>query len=160
MSCTTTWLGNRWENHSPVDGFSFGQAPGGRVTVRVLPDSIWDRLLLNDLSAEVWMPPGTTEEEVRERAGLAQLHPADTAGVGVVLGAGNITSVPILDVLYELYAHNRVVALKLNPVTDGLLDVFNRVLAPLIDLGRSGSSPVAPTSGRTWCTTRRSATPT
>ncbi|MGA5206714.1 hypothetical protein [Streptomyces variegatus] len=48
------------------------------------------------------MPPGTTEEEVRERAGLAQLHPADTAGVGVVLGAGNITSVPILDVLYEL----------------------------------------------------------
>ncbi|MFI7020550.1 hypothetical protein [Streptomyces sp. NPDC050164] len=70
--------------------------------------------------------------------------------------AGNITSVPILDVLYELYAHNRVVALKLNPVTDGLLDVFNRVLAPLIDLGRSGSSPVAPTSGGTWCTTRRS----
>ncbi|MEU0193664.1 hypothetical protein ABZ250_27995 [Streptomyces afghaniensis] len=106
------------------------------------------------------MQPGTTEEEVRERAGLAQLHPADTAGLGVVLGAGNITSVPILDVLYELYAHNRVVALKLNPVTDGLLDVFNRVLAPLIDLGRSGSSPVAPTSVRTWCTTRRSATST
>ncbi|UOB08414.1 hypothetical protein MQE23_04815 [Streptomyces sp. HP-A2021] len=109
------------------------------------------------------MPPGTTEEEeeeVRERAGLAQLHPSETTGVGVVLGAGNITSVPILDVLHELYAHNRVVALKQNPVTDGLLDVFNRVLAPLIDLGRSGSSPVAPTSGRTWCTTRRSATST
>ncbi|MEU2354860.1 aldehyde dehydrogenase family protein [Streptomyces misionensis] len=123
------------EKRSPVDGFSFGRAPGGRVTVRVLPHSVWDRLLLNGFSAEVWMPPGTTEEEVRERAGLAQLHPADTAGVGVVLGAGNITSIPVLDVLYELYAHNRVVALKLNPLTDGLLDVFNRVLAPLVDLG-------------------------
>ncbi|MEU5631617.1 hypothetical protein ACH47C_13125 [Streptomyces rishiriensis] len=106
------------------------------------------------------MPPGTTEEEARERAGLAQLHTADTAGVGVVLGAGNITSAPILDVLYELYAHNRVVARQLDPVTDGLLDVFNRTMAPLIDLGWSGSSPVAPTSGHTWCTTRRSATST
>ncbi|WP_381557676.1 aldehyde dehydrogenase family protein [Streptomyces eurythermus] len=123
------------EDRSPVDGFSFGQAPGGRVTVRVLPHSVWDRLLLNGFSAEVWMPPGTTEKEVREQAGLAQRHPADTAGVGVVLGAGNITSIPVLNVLYELYAHNRVVALKLNPVTDGLLDVFTRVLAPLIDLG-------------------------
>ncbi|MFC8822541.1 aldehyde dehydrogenase family protein [Streptomyces rochei] len=123
------------KNRSPVDGFSLGQAPGGRVTVRVLPHSVWDHLLLNGFSAEVWMPPGTTKKEVRERAGLAQLRPAETAGVGVVLGAGNITSIPILDVLYELYAHNRVVALKLNPVTDGLLDVYKRVLAPLIDLG-------------------------
>ncbi|MFF4935211.1 aldehyde dehydrogenase family protein [Streptomyces griseofuscus] len=123
------------EGRSPVDGFSFGQAPGGRVTVRVLPHSVWDHLLLNGFGAEVWMPPGTTEEEVRERAGLAQRHPADTAGVAVVLGAGNITSIPVLDVLYEQHAHNRVVALKLNPVTDGLLDVFSRVLAPLIGLG-------------------------
>ncbi|MEU3830581.1 aldehyde dehydrogenase family protein [Streptomyces sp. NPDC029080] len=123
------------ESRSPVDGFSFGRAPGGRVAVRVLPHSIWDRLLLNGFDAEVWMQPGITEEQVRRTAGLALLRPADTRGVGVVLGAGNITSIPILDVLYELYAHNRVVALKLNPVTDGLLAVFERVLAPLIDLG-------------------------
>ncbi|MFF7774877.1 aldehyde dehydrogenase family protein [Streptomyces tanashiensis] len=123
------------ESRSPVDGFSFGRAPGGRVTVRVLPHSVWDQLLLNGFSAEVWMPPGVTEREVRTRAGLAQLRPAETNGVGIVLGAGNITSIPILDVLYELYANNRVVALKLNPVTDGLLDVFGEVLAPLIDLG-------------------------
>ncbi|MYW16356.1 aldehyde dehydrogenase, partial [Streptomyces sp. SID2955] len=111
------------ESRSPVDGFSFGRAPGGRVAVRVLPHSIWDRLLLNGFDAEVWMQPGITEEQVRRTAGLALLRPADTRGVGVVLGAGNITSIPILDVLYELYAHNRVVALKLNPVTDGLLAV-------------------------------------
>ncbi|MPY80623.1 MAG: aldehyde dehydrogenase family protein [Actinophytocola sp.] len=123
------------EDRSPVDGFSVGSAPGGRVAVRVLPHSVWDRLLLSGFSAEVWMPPGITAETVRDRAGLGQRHPADTGGVGVVLGAGNITSIPILDVLYELYAHNRVVALKLNPVTDGLFDVFSRVLAPLIEVG-------------------------
>lgn len=123
------------ENRSPVGGYSFGRAPGGRVSVRVLPHSIWDQLLLNGFSAEVWMPPGVTEEEARKRAGLALLRPAETRGVGAVLGAGNITSIPLLDVLYELYANNRVVALKLNPVTDGLLDVFGEVLAPLIELG-------------------------
>ncbi|MEU6665846.1 aldehyde dehydrogenase family protein [Streptomyces sp. NPDC046727] len=123
------------EGRSPVDGFSVRGAPGGRVAVRVLPHGIWDQLLLNGFSAEVWMPPGVSRETVRDRAGLALRRPADTQGVGVVLGAGNITSIPILDVLYELYAHNRVVALKLNPVTDGLLDVFSRVLAPLVDVG-------------------------
>jgi aldehyde dehydrogenase (NAD(P)+) len=120
---------------SPVDGYPLGQAPGGRVTVRVLPHDTYDRLLLSGFSAEVWMLPGTGAAEVRDEAGLALRHPAQTSGIGVVLGAGNITSIPILDVLYELYANNRVVVLKLNPITDGMLGVFGQALAPLIDLG-------------------------
>ncbi|WP_329558598.1 aldehyde dehydrogenase family protein [Streptomyces uncialis] len=120
---------------SPVDAFTTRPAPGGRVAVRVLPHSVYDRLLLSGFSADVWMPPGVTTDEIRDRAGLALRRPKETGGVGVVLGAGNITSIPVLDVLYELYAHNRVVVLKLNPVTDGLLTVFRAVLAPLIDAG-------------------------
>ena len=33
-----------------------------------------------------------------------------------MLGAGNITSIPPLDVLYEIVADNRAVLLKLNPI--------------------------------------------
>jgi aldehyde dehydrogenase (NAD(P)+) len=120
---------------SPVDEFEVGRGPGGRVTVHGLPHTIFDRLLLSGFSAEVWMPPGVSEETVRARAGLAELDPADTHGVGAVLGAGNITSIPVLDVLSELYAGNRVVALKLNPITDPMLGVFGKVFKPLIDLG-------------------------
>ena len=120
---------------SPVDGYRFGTAPGGRTTVEVLPHTVWDRLLLSGFTAEVWMPPGVTEATVREQAGLALRDPAGPGGVGVVLGAGNITSIPVLDVLYELYANNRVVLLKLNPITDVMFDVFSKVLAPLIELG-------------------------
>ncbi|MGA6222077.1 aldehyde dehydrogenase family protein [Streptomyces umbrinus] len=123
------------EGRSPVDQAAVRRAPGGRTAVRVLPHSIWDRLLLNGFSAEVWMPPGVGAQTVRRQAGLALRRPRETSGIGVVLGAGNITSIPILDVLYELYAHNRVVALKLNPVTDGLRAVFTEVLAPLIEIG-------------------------
>lgn len=120
---------------SPVDGYPLGTAPGGRVTVKVLPHDTYDRLLLSGFSAEVWMRPGIDATRLRAEAGLALRHPADTGGIGVVLGAGNITSIPILDVLYELYANNRVVLLKLNPITDGLLGPFSRALKPLIDLG-------------------------
>lgn len=120
---------------SPVDGFGFGRAPGGRVSVRALPHTIFDRLLLSGFSAEVWMPPGVDEATVRAGAGLAERDPRQTQGIAVVLGAGNITSIPPLDVIYELYAHNRVVALKLNPVTDGLLGVFEKIFQPLTDLG-------------------------
>lgn len=119
---------------SPVDSFALQEAPGGRVGVRVLPHGLFDRLLLSGFTAHVWMPPGVTTEAVRTQAGLGMRNPTETAGIGVVLGAGNITSIPVLDVLYELYAHNRVVALKLNPLTDALHPVFSRVLAPLIEL--------------------------
>jgi len=120
---------------SPVDGYRFGTAPGGRTTVKVLPHGIWDKLLLSGFTAEVWMPPGVSQDQIRENAGLALRNPGGPGGVGVVLGAGNITSIPVLDVLYELYANNRVALLKLNPVTDGLFDAFSAVLKPLIDFG-------------------------
>ncbi len=120
---------------SPVDGYRLGTAPGGRVSVQVLPHTIFDRLLLNGFSAQVWMKPGVTADMVRRRAGLAEREPTRSAGVGLVLGAGNITSIAPLDVLYELYAHNRVVALKLNPIMDALLPVYQEIFAPLIKLG-------------------------
>lgn len=120
---------------SPVESFPVEPAPGGRIAVEVLPHNVFDRLLLSGFSVQVWMPPGTTAEQVRSRAGLGQLTPALGGGIGVVLGAGNITSIPPLDVLYELLAHNRVSVLKLNPVTDDLLPVLKKALAPLIRRG-------------------------
>ncbi|QNK81162.1 aldehyde dehydrogenase family protein [Nakamurella sp. PAMC28650] len=120
---------------SPVDGVELGTAPGGRVTVKALPYNIFDVLLLNGFSADVWMQPGVSPQQVRSGAGLGQRHPTVGGGVGVVLGAGNITSIPLLDVVYELFAHNRVTVLKLNPVTTPILPVFDKAFAPLIEAG-------------------------
>jgi len=114
-------------------GYKITRAPGGRVAVRVLPHGTYDRLLLSGFSAEVWMPPGVSEQRVRAEAGLGQRHPADTGGVALVLGAGNIFSIAPLDVLYHLYADNRVAILKLNPITEPLLPVLERVFAPFIE---------------------------
>jgi len=119
---------------SPLHKARFGAA-SGRTTITVLPTSLFDSLLLSGFSAEVWLKPGVDQERAVATAGLAQLDPTRTHGVGVVLGAGNITSIAPLDVCYELFAHNRVAALKLNPITDAMLPVLNVVLEPLISMG-------------------------
>ncbi|MGV0768524.1 aldehyde dehydrogenase family protein [Mycobacterium syngnathidarum] len=120
---------------SPLDGAEFGYAPGGRTTVKALPLNTFDQLLLSGFSAEVWLQPGIEKAEAVRSAGLAQRDPSRTNGVGAVLGAGNIFSIAPLDTIYELYANNRVVALKLNPITDPLLPVLTKVLAPFIAVG-------------------------
>ncbi|WP_280234899.1 aldehyde dehydrogenase family protein [Nocardia cyriacigeorgica] len=127
-------LGKLEQGRSPLDKASFGAA-GDHVTIDVLPASPFDALLLNGFSAQVWLQRGVSNAAAKANAGLAQRDPSRTNGIGAVLGAGNITSIAPLDTLYELIAHNRVVALKLNPITDPLLPVFGKILAPLIELG-------------------------
>jgi acyl-CoA reductase-like NAD-dependent aldehyde dehydrogenase len=120
---------------SPLDGLDVGTAPGGRVAVRVLPRSAQEWVLFHGFTAEVWMPPGVPERQVREEAGLRAGAVGEYGGVGLVLGAGNISSIAPLDAFYELVAHNRASLVKLNPTFSGLLDVYRRALAPLVEAG-------------------------
>ena len=71
----------------------------------------------------------------RPASGSVPARPDRTQGAALVLGAGNIFSIAPLDALYQLYAENRTVALKLNPITDPLKPVFEKIFAPFIDLG-------------------------
>jgi aldehyde dehydrogenase (NAD(P)+) len=119
----------------PADGLRVTPAPGGRSAVHVLPHNVFDRLLLNGYAVQVWTPPGVDAATVRSGAGLGQRTPQRTQGVCAIMGAGNIFSIAPLDTLYALHAHNQVVALKLNPITDPLLPVFERIFAPYIEAG-------------------------
>ena len=120
---------------NPLDGVRIDRAPGGRARVHAFPLTGIDRFLLSGFTGEVWLEPGTTPNTARAGAGLAQRTPTVSGGVGLVLGAGNVTSIPVLDVLYELLAHNRTALLKVNPTQDALVPVYKRALAPLIEPG-------------------------
>ncbi|MFI6424596.1 aldehyde dehydrogenase family protein [Promicromonospora sp. NPDC050880] len=120
---------------SPLDGLHVGVAPGNRVAVRVLPRTAQEWVLFNGFRAEVWMPPGVPGRQVRAEAGLGAGKVGEYGGVGLVLGAGNISSIAPLDAFYELVAHNRASLVKLNPTFDGLLDVYRAALAPLVEAG-------------------------
>ncbi|MFC4140625.1 aldehyde dehydrogenase family protein [Microbacterium sp. GCM10011525] len=123
------------EGRGALDGIRLGRASGGRVAVDAFPLTGMDRFLLQGFTGQVWLEPGITPNAARHAAGLGQLSPGENGGVGLVLGAGNITSIPVLDVLYELLAHNRVALLKVNPTQDALVPVYERAFAPLIEPG-------------------------
>jgi acyl-CoA reductase-like NAD-dependent aldehyde dehydrogenase len=135
LDAYATTLRSLAKGRSPMAGLTTSAAPGDRVAVHTFPTSPADALLLSGFTGEVWLRPGVTRADAEAAAGLAQRTPTVSGGVGLVLGAGNVTSIPVLDVLYELLAHNRVVLLKLNPTMDSLLPVFERALAPLIEPG-------------------------
>ncbi|WP_037863006.1 aldehyde dehydrogenase family protein [Streptomyces sp. NRRL S-340] len=123
------------EGADVLGGTRITPAPGGRLAVQVLPYDTYDKLLMSGFHAEVWTSPGITAEQLRATAGLTQRTPRQTKGVALVLGAGNIFSIPPLDVLYQLYAENRTAVLKLNPITDPLADVYRAIFEPLTDRG-------------------------
>lgn len=116
-------------------GARFRRAPGGRIAVRILPEGLAQRVLFNGLTADVWMPPGVAEGRVRAEAGLGARVQGVSGGVGLILGAGNISSIGPLDLLHGLVAENRAGLLKLNPTFDALLPVYRAALSPLIELG-------------------------
>lgn len=123
------------EGRSPLKGIRTGHAPGNRTTLRILPADAKEWLLLNGFKADVWLVPGVSGKQATARAGLGQLRPGENGGVGLVLGAGNISAIAPLDVLYELLAFNRASILKLNPTFASLKPVYERAFAPLVQLG-------------------------
>ena len=111
------------------------QRPDGQTVVRVVPDGIYDRLLLSGVEVDVWQRPGVTPETLTDKmAGFYRQNLPD-GQVALVLGAGNIAAIPPLDVLYKLYADGAVVLLKMNPVNSYLGPILEEAFADFVDAG-------------------------
>jgi aldehyde dehydrogenase (NAD(P)+) len=121
-----------------LDSIPLRELPNGQVVARVLPHTIWDRLLLGGVKVDVWMQPGVTRANLARNAAGAY-DPASaqhkTGKLALVLGAGNIASIAPLDVFQKLFCENQVVMLKMNPVNDYLIEFLAPALKPLTDLG-------------------------
>jgi aldehyde dehydrogenase (NAD(P)+) len=96
------------------------------TSARVFPYDLYDRVLLQGVSADVILNGGS----------LSFIRPPHESRNVLVLGAGNISSIPALDVLYKIVAENARCVLKLNPVNDYLRPVLGRALAPFVQAGR------------------------
>ena len=131
------------ENLSHIDdpgfiaGFPRRTTVSDQLAVEVFPRTLFDRLLMSGVSAEVWMEPGVGSTGLAQTAGPSRAAKGnDPAGrLALVLGAGNITCIALLDALHKLFVDDSVVIVKLNPVLESLAPVLERVLAPLIDAG-------------------------
>ncbi|SFM34930.1 aldehyde dehydrogenase family protein [Shimia aestuarii] len=128
---------SQMQGKSFVDHLHTRQLATGQLAVRVLPHSLWDRLLLSGVSAEVWMQDGVTASNLKQHVATAYDTPEkDRFGkVALVLGAGNVAAITPLDVLQKLILENQVVILKMNPVNDYLTDYYRIAMKPFIDEG-------------------------
>jgi aldehyde dehydrogenase (NAD(P)+) len=97
----------------------------GHLTVRVFPASRLDALLFLGIRGHVHLEAGTDEAELhRSRARFHKQRDHD-GRVCLVLGAGNVNSIPPADVLTKLFNEGKVCLLKMNPV--------NAYMGPLIE---------------------------
>jgi Aldehyde dehydrogenase family len=105
----------------------------GQFAVRVFPAGLFEHGLLPGVHAEVRLNPGAGGQPLPQASFYSQAAPQGR--VAVVLGAGNVSSIPALDTLHKLFSEGQVVILKLNPVNAYLAPIFEEVMKPLIDQG-------------------------
>jgi aldehyde dehydrogenase (NAD(P)+) len=105
--------------------------PDGRVVARVFPASALDRVLFGGITGEVWMRPGVAAGDVIARASSHYRVPvgARRGTVALVLGAGNVASIPPGDVLHKMFVEGKVCVLKMNPVNEYLGPFLERAFA-------------------------------
>ena len=93
----------------------------GRSRIKVFPSSRLDGVLFRGLHAEVHLQQGAT---AADRAPFYR-RPDHDGKVVLVLGGGNVNSIPSLDVLTKMLNDGMVCLLKMNPV--------NAYLGPLLE---------------------------
>lgn len=107
----------------------------GQTIVGVFPTDVFDKLLWTGIRAEIWMEPGVTPENLPDTQALAYKADAPDPRVCLVLGAGNIASIPPMDAMYKLFVENQVVVLKMNPVNAYLGPIFEEVFSDMVRAG-------------------------
>lgn len=113
----------------PVEGH------GARVTARVFPQTLYDRIFFTGIEAEVWMEPGVTVEGLAETQAVAYKAADPKGEVCLVLGAGNVSSIGPMDALYKLFVENKVVIYKVHPLNAYLGPILAEGFQALVDWG-------------------------
>lgn len=119
----------------PRPGTAVREGVDGQLSVRVFPGGLFDALSMPDISAEVQLMPGIDRQpgHAHQAAFYAQAEPS--GHLSLVLGAGNVASIPPLDALGMLFIDGKVCLVKLNPVNAYLGPVYEQALAPLVSAG-------------------------
>jgi acyl-CoA reductase-like NAD-dependent aldehyde dehydrogenase len=106
--------------------------PNGQVSVKVYPTNLYERISTPGTTAEIWMEPGLSSETVLDSQARAYRYGETDGKVCLVLGAGNVSCIPVNDSLSKLFIDNYVVLLKMNPVNDYLGALIETAFKPLI----------------------------
>lgn len=107
----------------------------GRTEVQVMPADGHDKALFAGFSATLRMLPGQTEQSVLESQASFYSQKEPKGGVSLILGAGNVASIPPMDALHKMFTEGKVAIIKLNPVNEYLGPFYEQAFQPLVERG-------------------------
>lgn len=112
-----------------------GASRDGTALVEVFPSSGMDGALFAGFSCKVRMLPGVTAQGVVEKQASYYSKKDPEGRVSLVLGAGNVASIPPMDAFYKMFVEGSTVLVKMNPVNEYLGPFYEEAFKPMIEAG-------------------------
>ena len=106
-----------------------------KKSYKVFPTKSIEKLLFPFLEGEIRFGKNLSFEQINEFRGFANRFKNNKPKITLILGAGNVSSIPILDALFHMIAYKSVIYMKLNPVNDYLLPIFIQIFEPFVSRG-------------------------
>jgi len=116
------------------DDLDEGNFNNSENSYNVFPNNFIERITFPFINAKVYFNKSMSFEDINKFRGFSKRYDIEPS-ITLVLGAGNFSSIPYLDVLYHLITRRSVILLKLNPVNDYLKPVFEKVFKNFIERG-------------------------
>ena len=117
------------------DGLDVTKFDESTKSYKVFPTKNIEKLLFPFLEGEIRCGKNLNFNQINEYRGFANRFNNNKPKITLILGAGNVSSIPVLDALFHMIAHKSVIYIKLNPVNDYLLPIFTQVFEPFISRG-------------------------
>lgn len=113
------------EKNGTTDIGKVSRTAVGNLAVQVYPVNAIDGMLFKDVTVDVHLQPHVTEKSLATGRARFYRDPDHQGKVALVLGAGNIAAIGIMDVITKMFNEGKVCLLKMNPV--------NAYLGPFIE---------------------------
>ena len=102
--------------------------------IHVFPNKNIEKLLFPFVKADVHFNRNMSPKAIVTSRGFGN-RLGFKKGISLILGAGNVSSIPLLDTIYDMVVNRHTVLLKLNPVNEYLQPVFEKVFENFIEKG-------------------------
>jgi hypothetical protein len=123
------------KGHTGIQAQHAHSKPWGQVAVNVYPHSLLDKISLQGFEAELWLDPQESLDSWHQKTAAYHRNPTHDGCLSLVLGAGNVASIGLLDALDKLFVNSQVCYLKFNPVNEYLFPFYAEIFKSLIDAG-------------------------
>ena len=102
--------------------------------IHIFPNKPIEKLLFPFITADMHFSKNMSKSDIINSRGFGT-RLGFKNGISLILGAGNVSSIPLLDTIYDMVVNRHCILLKLNPVNEYLKPVFEKVFENFISRG-------------------------